>query len=83
MCHAYSPEELQECPAGSTRFWFEDGVYYEDFGACLSIGSYRTYLQIRGGQAVGLRFEVIGDKVIPPECTRDWRMSYRFVRVDE
>ena len=83
MCHTYSPQELEECPADGTRFWFEDGVYYEDFGQCLTIGSYRAYLEIQGGQAVGLRFEVIGDTRYVSECNRDYRMTYRFARVDE
>lgn len=42
-------------------FWFEDGIYYEDSDACFVTGSYRAYLTIEGGQAVGLRFEEVDD----------------------
>jgi hypothetical protein len=63
------------------RFWFEDGVYYEESEDCFPIGSYRAYLEIEGGRAVRLRFEVIDDW--DQSCTerRLWRTApYR--RVD-
>jgi hypothetical protein len=48
------------------RFWFEDGVYYEDSDDCFVTGSYRVYLMIEGGQAVRLRFEEVDDS--DPSC---------------
>jgi hypothetical protein len=63
------------------RFWFEDGVYYEESDVCFPIGSYRAYLEIEGGRAVRIRFEVIDDW--DRSCTdrRLWRTA-SYVRVD-
>jgi hypothetical protein len=58
---AYTLEDLQEKPDFQARFWFEDGVYYEEGYYCVPIGSYRAYLEIEEGRAVGLRFEEIDD----------------------
>ena len=82
MCEAYSQQESEECSDDWTRFWFEDGVYYEDFGACQFVGAYRAYLHIKGGRAVGLAFERIYDPDVAPGCMRQKRMLYEFVRVD-
>jgi hypothetical protein len=69
-------------PRLAGRFWFEDGVCYEEEGdICSPVGSYRVYLEIVGGSAVGLRFEVIDDW--EPECV--WRLYARrqkWTRVD-
>jgi hypothetical protein len=53
--------QMQEDYEVCGRFWFEDGVYYEDSDACFVTGSYRAYLTIEGGQAVELRFEEVDD----------------------
>jgi len=77
---AYTLEDLQKKPDLQARFWFEDGVYYEE-GYCVPVGSYRAYLEIEGGRAVGLRFEEIDDS--DPSCVerfREKRMKYE--RVD-
>jgi len=87
MCDEFvqnSQDGLEECPEDGTRFWFEDGVYYEDFGACPTIGAYRAYLEIEGGRAVGLRFEEVEETVSSRDgvCNRAWRMENKFGRVD-
>jgi hypothetical protein len=82
MCEAHSQQELADCSDDCTRFWFEDGVYYEDFGGCQHIGAYRAYLDIKGGRAVGVAFEMVHDPDSVPACNRQWRMSYKFIRVD-
>jgi hypothetical protein len=65
------------------RFWFEDGVYYEESGACFAIGSYRAYLEIEGGRAVGLCFEEIDDSDPSQGCSdRSSERRTRFNRVD-
>lgn len=44
----------------SAKFWFEDGLYYEDEGpACNNTLVYEIYLRIEGGRAVGLRMEYV------------------------
>ena len=77
----YSREELEEHSRVRGRFWFEDGVYYEEGDACFPIGSYWAYLEIEGGRAVRLRFEVIDDW--DRSCTdrRLWRTA-PYGRVD-
>ncbi|UCC75880.1 MAG: WD40 repeat domain-containing protein, partial [Anaerolineales bacterium] len=52
----FTLEALQENPFIEGRFWFEDGVYYEEGQVCSPVGSYRVYLESEGGRAVGLRF---------------------------
>jgi hypothetical protein len=59
-------EELDASPRLRGRFWFEDGVYYQECDTCFPIGSYRAYLEIEGGRAVALRFEEIDDS--DPSC---------------
>jgi hypothetical protein len=63
------------------RFWFEDGVYYEETDMCFPIGSYWAYLEVEGARAVGLRFEEIEDS--DPSCSAR-RSTYRsdFLRVE-
>jgi hypothetical protein len=58
---AYTLEDLHGTPDLQARFWFEDGVYYEEGYMCTPVGSYRAYLNIEAGRAVGLRFEEIDD----------------------
>ena len=72
-------ENLDQNPWHEGRFWFEQGVYYEDSLGC--VGSYHAYLEIEGGRAVGLRFEEIEDR--HPHC-QERRMSrlVKFERVD-
>jgi hypothetical protein len=73
---AYTLEDLQENPDVQARFWFEDGVYYEEGYICAPIGCYRAYLEIEEGRAVGLRFE-------DPSCfERRREKRLRYVRVD-
>jgi hypothetical protein len=80
-CWKYSREELEEHPRVRGRFWFEDGVYYEEDSTCFPIGSYRAYLEIEGGRAVGLRFEEIDDS--DPSCSdRRLRRAGKYTRVD-
>jgi hypothetical protein len=78
--YGLSLKDLQEF-GDRGRFWFEDGVYYEETDMCFPIGSYRAYLEIEGARAVGLRFDEIEDS--DPSC-RNRRFTYRtdFSRVD-
>jgi hypothetical protein len=77
----YSREELEEHPTNRGRFWFEDGVYYEEGDTCFPIGSYRAYLEIEGGRAVGLRFEEVDDS--DPSCSeRRLRRKDKCTRLD-
>jgi hypothetical protein len=74
-----SLEERQESPL--IEGWFEGGVYYEESQLCLPIGSYRAYLYIEEGKAVGLRFEEVDDN--DPDCWKHSRSKMvKFVRVD-
>jgi hypothetical protein len=78
---AYTPEDLQRNPDVEGRFWFEDGVYYEEGYICLPIGSYRAYLEIKEGRAVGLRFEEVDDS--DRSCfERSDEKKVKYVRVD-
>jgi hypothetical protein len=72
-------DDVDENPRHEGRFWFEEGVYYEDSLGC--VGSYHAYLEIERGRAVGLRFEEIDDR--HPDC-EERRMSklVKFERVD-
>jgi hypothetical protein len=73
--------DVAEPTRAQERFWFEDGVYYEESSYCVPIGSYRAYLRIEEGRAVALRFEVIDDS--DPSCLlRRERRFYRYLRVD-
>ena len=73
--------ELEEPTRPRARFWFEDGVYYQQGDSCDPIGSYRAYLEIEEGQAVRLRFEEIDDS--DPSCEARWgRKSLEYYRVD-
>jgi hypothetical protein len=58
--------DREEPTANSGRFWFEEGVYYQEGDDCFGIGSYRAYLRIEKGRAVALRFEEIDDS--DPSC---------------
>lgn len=70
-----------EGPTPQWRFWFEDGVYYQECSACAPVGSYRAYVKIDGGRAVALRFEVVDDS--DPSCeARSWRKSFTHSRLD-
>jgi WD40 repeat protein len=74
-------DELQGNPFIDGRFWFEDGVYYEEGPLCLPLGSYRVYLESEEGRAVRLRFEEIDDS--DPSCDeRSMVRQAQFVRVD-
>jgi hypothetical protein len=76
-----SSEGLKEPSEVRGRFWFEDGVYYQECDTCFAIGSYRAYLEIEEGRAVGLRFEEIDDS--DPSCfERRNRMTQKYHRVD-
>ena len=79
--HELTRDLVEEHPIFDGRFWFEDGVYYQEGHSCNPIGSYRAYLEIEGGRAVGLRFEEIDDS--DPDCwKRKHRMSIKWTRVD-
>jgi hypothetical protein len=43
------------------RFWFEEGLYYEERPDLPGIGVYEAHLQIQEGRAVRLRMEVVED----------------------
>jgi hypothetical protein len=74
-------EDLQENPFIEGKFWFEDGVYYEEGQMCFPIASYRVYLRSEGGRAVGLRFEEIDDS--DEKCQeRSLPRRAPFVRMD-
>ena len=78
---AYTLEDLQETPDVQARFWFEDGVYYEEGYICVPIGSYRAWLDIEDGRAIGLRFEEIDDS--DRSCDeRSREKAVKYVRVD-
>jgi hypothetical protein len=78
--YAHTLERL-ESRTPHERFWFEEGVYYEESSYCDPIGSYRVWLEIEEGRAVGLRFEEIDDS--DPSCSdRRRERSIRVVRVD-
>jgi hypothetical protein len=48
----------------SAKFWFEDGLYYEDENPMSEgLGIYEVYLRIQGGRAVILRMKRISDDV--------------------
>jgi hypothetical protein len=67
----------------STRYWFEDGVYYEEESSvCLGNGSYGAYVVIEGGTAARLRLEVIEDGSSVDGCPRGERYMASFRRVD-
>ena len=51
------------------RFWFEEGVYYEERVGVPGIGSYEAHLEIQEGRAVRLRMKVVED-------TRDFGDSW-------
>jgi hypothetical protein len=77
---AETKEGLQS-PFVAGSFWFEGGVYYEEGFVCEPIGTYRVYLDIAEGRAVGLRFEEIDDR--DGNCWERSRVrSARFTRVD-
>ena len=81
VSHERTRDLVEEHPIFDGRFWFEDGVYYEESQACDPIGSYRAYLEIEGGTAVGLRFEVVDDW--DPSCQeRRYRRQTKWTRVD-
>jgi hypothetical protein len=74
-------EGLDGTPLMAEEYWFEDGVYYEGGNYCVTIGSYRAYLDIEEGRAAALRFEMIDDS--DQSCWERIRaMKARFVRVD-
>jgi hypothetical protein len=78
---AYTLEDLRENPKVEGRFWFEGGIYYEEGQICVPIGSYRVYLDIDEGRAVGLRFEEIDDS--DRSCyERSYERRVKYVRVD-
>ena len=67
----------------SARYWFEDGVYYEEASqVCIRTGSYEAYLQIQEGRAVRLRLQLIDDALAIEDCTRRIRYGGSFLRVD-
>jgi hypothetical protein len=79
---AETAEDLQETTYVEGRYWFEEGVYYEEGLYCERIGSYRAYLYIVEGRAVRLRFEEIDDP--DDECggERSRVRKASFTRVD-
>jgi hypothetical protein len=77
--HTQVPEESEDPPLVG-RFWFEDGVYYEEGYGCWPIGSYRAYLRIEADTAVRLRFEVIDED---PSCgSRKWQRTAGYTKAD-
>ena len=47
----------------SAKFWFEDGLYYEDESPiCPGIGVYKLHLAVEGGRAVRLRMQLIEER---------------------
>jgi len=79
---AETAEGLQEEPYMEGNFWIEDGVYYEEGPYCEPIASYRVYLEIEEGRAVGLRFEEIDDPDEDCGTERSRVRKARFTRVD-
>jgi hypothetical protein len=77
---ALTLEELEQAPWDEGRFWFEDGVYYEEGQICAPIGSYWVFLRTEGSRAVGLRFEEIDDS--DRSCYERKQSRHRFERVD-
>ena len=78
---AATPEDLQKNPEVEGRFWFEDGVYYEEGYTCEPVGSYRVFVAIEGGRAVRPRFEEIEDSA--RDCfMRIYEKAVKYVRVD-
>jgi hypothetical protein len=75
-------EWLQETEEIYGRFWFEDGVYYEQSRWCFPTGSYRVYLTVQGRSVLSFRFEEIDDS--EPSCggRRSDRTEYKYLRVD-
>jgi len=72
----------------SAKFWFEDGLYHEDESPdCDGLGIYEIDLEIQGGRAVRLRFNLIedgpglGGGCLRPLRYEEWRGN-TFVRVD-
>jgi hypothetical protein len=49
----------------SGTFWFDDGLYHEESHLSIGIGVYEIYLEIEGGQAVGLRLVCIEEGAPP------------------
>ncbi len=77
-----SRDPKHDTPNMWRRFWFEEGVYYEESPGCPGIGVYEAHLEIRGGRAVRLRMKVIKD-TREMECTHFpayWNIP--FLRVD-
>jgi hypothetical protein len=67
----------------SARFWFEDGLYYEEESPiCDGIGVYEVHLGIQGGRAVRLRMTRINDGSPVDDCRRAERYGWYFFRVD-
>jgi hypothetical protein len=78
---AHTLDDLHRNPHGWGRFWFEEGIYYEESNDCDPIGSYRVYLAIEEGRAAGFRFDEIDDS--DPSCVvRSFCRRTSFVRVD-
>lgn len=72
----------------SAKFWFEDGLYHEDESpSCDGLGIYEIDLEIQGGRAVRLRFNLIedgpgmGGVCLRPLRYEEWRGNV-FVRVN-
>ena len=78
---AESVENLDSDYVMTGRFWFEDGIYYEEPPVCLSILVYEAYLQIEQGRAVRARLTIIEEPDPPCEGYRPGTQR-RLMRVD-
>jgi hypothetical protein len=80
---AETVENLGKCPdlCMHGRYWFEDGVYYEEPPICEGIFAYDAYLRIEDGRAVRARKTVIE---VPEEPCPDLKIGTQRVltRVD-
>jgi hypothetical protein len=76
-------ENLDKCPdfCMHGRYWFEDGIYYEEPPICVGIFAYEAYLRIEGGRAVRAHKTVIE---VPDEPCPDLKLGTQRVltRVD-
>jgi hypothetical protein len=78
---AESIENLDSDYVMTGRFWFEDGIYYEEPPVCLSLLVYEVYLQIEEGRAVRARLTIIEEP--DPPCPGYGRGTQRRLeRVD-
>jgi hypothetical protein len=78
---AESIENLDSDYVMTGRFWFKDGIYYEEPPVCMSLLVYEAYLQIEEGRAVRARLTIIEEP--DPPCSGYGRGTQRRLeRVD-